>query len=76
MNKAGSGGQTLAALGIRALNAPSTPGATHCDHDRVPGGREDVCVVVALVVLGELLGEEFAGELEVKGGGRLRSTAA
>ena len=76
VNKAGSGGQTLAAPGIRARNAHSIPGSTHRDHDGVPGGREDVRVVVALVVLGELLGEEFAGELEAKGGGRLRSTAA
>lgn len=39
---------------------------THCDHDRVPGGRKDIRVVVALVVLGELLGEEFTGELEAE----------
>lgn len=39
---------------------------TYCDHDRVPGGREDIRVVVALVVLGELLGEEFTGELEAE----------
>lgn len=38
-------------------------GATHCDHDRIPGGREHVRVIIALVVLGELLGEELAGEL-------------
>lgn len=44
-------------------------GVTHCDHDRVPGGREDICVIVALVVLGELLGEEFTGELEAEGEG-------
>ena len=55
----------MAPLGIRAL---SIPGATHRDHDRVPGGGEDVRVVVALVVLGELLGEEFTGELEAEGG--------
>lgn len=36
---------------------------THCDHDRIPSGREHVRVIIALVVLGELLGEELAGEL-------------
>lgn len=36
---------------------------THCDHDRIPGGREHVRVIVALVVLGELPGEELTGEL-------------
>lgn len=63
----------MAPLGIRAL---SIPGATHRDHDRVPGGGEDVRVVVALVVLGELLGEEFTGELEAEGGAGLRAMAA
>lgn len=73
MSKAGSGGQTLAALGIVALNAHGIPGGvTHRDHDGVPGGREDVCVVVALVVLGELLGEELSGELGEEAEGRLR----
>lgn len=61
----------MAPLGIRALRAQSIPGATHRDHDRVPGGGEDVRVVVALVVLGELLGEEFTGELEAEGGAGL-----
>lgn len=51
-------------------------GATHCDHDGVPGGREDICVIVALVVLGELLGEEFTGELEAEREGGLGSRAA
>ena len=32
----------MAPLGIRALRAQSIPGATHRDHDRVPGGGEDV----------------------------------
>lgn len=36
---------------------------THCDHDRIPGGREHVRVIVALVVLGELPGEELTGKL-------------
>lgn len=36
---------------------------THCDHDRIPGGRENVRVIIALVVLGKLLGEELSGEL-------------
>lgn len=43
-------------------------GVTHGDHDRVPGGGEDVSVIVALVVLGELLGEEFSGELRHREG--------
>lgn len=47
-------------------------GVTHCDHDRVPGGGEDVRVVIALVVLGELLGEEFSGELGAEGQDGLR----
>lgn len=58
-----------------ALNAHGIPGGvTHRDHDRVPGGREDICVVVALVVLGELLGEELTGELEGEAEGGLRSS--
>lgn len=36
---------------------------THCDHDGIPGGRENVRVIIALVVLGKLLGEELSGEL-------------
>lgn len=59
--------------GIMALNAHGIPGgATHRDHDRVPGGREDICVVVALVVLGELLGEELTGELEGEAEGGIK----
>lgn len=74
MSQAGSGSRTFAAPGIVALTAHRIPGdVTHCDHDRVPGGREDICVIVALVVLGELLGEELAGELEEEAEGRLRS---
>lgn len=42
---------------------------THCDHDRIPGGREHVRVIVALVVLGELPGEELTGELGDRGEG-------
>lgn len=66
VSRRGSGGQTPATLGIVALKAHSLLGmgaVTHCDHDRVPGGREDVCVIVALIMLGELLGEELTGEL-------------
>lgn len=63
-------------LGVRALRAQSIPGATHCDHDGVPGGGEDVRVIVALVMLGKLLGEEFTGELEAEGGAGLRAMAA
>lgn len=36
---------------------------THCYHDRIPGGRENIRVIIALVVLGKLLGEELSGEL-------------
>lgn len=39
---------------------------THCDHDRIPGGRENVRVVITLVVLGKLLGEELSGELRTE----------
>lgn len=70
----GSGGPTFAPLGITAVKAHSIPRrVTHCDHDGVPGGGEDVCVIVALVVLGELLGEGLASELREEAEGRLRS---
>lgn len=36
---------------------------THCDHDGIPGGRENIRVIIALVVLSKLLGEELSGEL-------------
>lgn len=39
---------------------------TYCDHDRIPGGRENVRVIVTLVVLGKLLGEELSCELGTK----------
>lgn len=39
-------------------------GLTYCDHDRVPGGREDVRVVVPLVMLLQLLGEKLSGQLK------------
>lgn len=57
----------MCALGGARSAGPQRPRATHCDHDGVPGGREDVRVIVALVVLAKLLGEELAGEL--RGGG-------
>lgn len=70
----GSGGPTFAPPGITAVKAHSIPRrVTHCDHDGVPGGGEDVCVIVALVVLGELLGEGLASELREEAEGRLRS---
>jgi hypothetical protein len=59
----GSGGQGFTAQGVLALNVHYIGGDTHCDHDRVPGGRENVRVIIALVVLGELLSEELTGEL-------------
>lgn len=50
-----------------ALNAHASQDGmgrdTYCDHDRIPGGREHVRVIVALIVLGELPGEELTGEL-------------
>lgn len=39
-------------------------GLTHCDHNRVPGGREDIRVIVPPVVLLQLLGEELSGQLK------------
>lgn len=37
---------------------------TYCDHNRVPGGREDVRVVVPQVMLLQLLGEKLSGQLK------------
>lgn len=36
---------------------------THCDHDGVPCGGEDVAVVVALIMTLQLLGEVLSGQL-------------
>lgn len=38
-------------------------GRTYCDHNGVPGGREDVRVVVPQVMFLQLLGEKLSGQL-------------
>lgn len=42
-------------------------GRTYCDHNGVPGGREDVRVVVPQVMLLQLLGEKLSGQLKSTG---------
>lgn len=52
----------LSAPAVGELAVPRQ--VTYCDHNRVPGGREDVCVVVPQVMLLQLLGEKLSGQLK------------
>lgn len=49
---------------------------TYCDHNRVPGGREDIRVVVPLVMLLQLLGEKLSGQLKSQTGGNVKAIAS
>lgn len=52
----------LSAPPVGELGVPRQ--GTYCDHNRVPGGGEDVRVVVPQVMLLQLLGEKLSGQLK------------